>query len=132
MSMTDPIADFLTRIRNACKAGHRKVDIPASTLKREVARILLEQGYVEDVYVVDDGKQGMLRIYLRYLRDGKPVIRGLARRSKPGLRRYNGAQTMDRVLNGLGIAIVSTSKGVMTDAECRRIGVGGEVLCHVW
>jgi len=132
MSMTDPIADFLRRIRNACKAGHRKVDIPASTLKREVARILLEQGYVEDVYVVDDGKQGMLRIYLRYLRDGRPVIRGLARRSKPGLRRYAGAQTMDRVLNGLGIAIVSTSKGVMTDAECRRIGVGGEVLCHVW
>ena len=132
MSMTDPIADFLTRIRNACKAGHRKADIPASTLKREVARILLEQGYVEDVYVVDDGKQGMLRIYLRYLRDGKPVIRGLARRSKPGLRRYAGAQSMDRVLNGLGIAIVSTSKGVMTDAECRRIGVGGEVLCHVW
>lgn len=132
MSMTDPIADLLTRIRNACKAGHRKVDIPASAVKREVARIMLEQGYVDDVYMVEDGKQGMLRIYLRYLKDGKPVIRGIARRSKPGLRRYAGVQGMDRVLNGLGIAIVSTSKGVMTDAECRRIGVGGEVLCHVW
>lgn len=132
MSMTDPIADLLTRVRNACKAGHRKVDIPASTVKREVARILLEQGYVEDVYVVEDGKQGTLRIYLRYLKDGKPLIRGIARRSRPGLRRYAGVDNMDRVLNGLGIAIVTTSKGVMTDAECRRAGVGGEVLCHVW
>jgi len=130
--MTDPIADMLTRIRNACRAGYRKVDMPASTLKREVARILLEQGYVDEVYVVDDNKQGMLRIYLRYDRDGKPVIRGLVRSSTPGRRRYAGANAMDRVLNGLGIAIVTTSKGVMTDAECRRVGVGGEVLCHVW
>ncbi len=132
MSMTDPIADMLTRIRNACKAGHRKVDLPASKLKREVARILLEQGYVSDVYAVEDDKQGMLRIYLRYDRDGKPVMRGLVRASTPGRRRYAGAAGMDRVLNGLGVAIVTTSKGVMTDAECRRIGVGGEVLCHVW
>lgn len=132
MSMTDPIADMLTRIRNACRAGHRKVDLPASNIKKEIARILLEQGYVNDVYLVEDEKQGMLRIYLRYDRDGKPTIRGLRRSSTPGLRRYSRASRMNRVLNGLGVAIVTTSKGVMTDAECRRIGVGGEVLCHVW
>lgn len=132
MSMTDPIADMLTRIRNAGRAGHRKVDLPASKLKREVARLLLEQGYVDDVYMVDNIKQGMLRIYLRFDRDGKPLIRGIVRTSTPGRRRYVGAAGMERVLNGLGVAIVTTSKGVMTDAECRRIGVGGEVLCHVW
>jgi len=132
MSMTDPIADMLTRIRNACTAGHRTVDMPASNIKREVARILLEQGFLNKVYVVEDNKQGMLRLYLRYDRDGKPVIHGLRRRSKPGLRRYASVQNMDRVLNGLGIAVVTTSKGVMTDEECRKVGVGGEVLCHVW
>ena len=132
MSMTDPIADMLTRIRNAARARHRTVDVPASKLKREIARILLEQGYLSRVYVVDDNKQGMLRLYLRYDRDGEPVIRGLKRISRPGLRRYTKVENMPRVLNGLGIAIVSTSKGVMTDAECRKVGVGGEVLCHVW
>lgn len=132
MSMTDPIADMLTRIRNACRAGHRTVDLPASNIKREIARILLEQGYVNRVFVVEDSKQGMLRIYLRYDRDGKPIIRGLRRASKPGLRRYRAAADMDRVLNGLGVAVVTTSKGVMTDEECRKSGVGGEVLCHIW
>jgi small subunit ribosomal protein S8 len=132
MSMTDPIADMLTRIRNACRAGHRTVDLPASNIKREIARILLEQGYVNRVFVVEDSKQGMLRIYLRYDRDGNPIIRGLRRASKPGLRRYRTAADMDRVLNGLGIAVVTTSKGLMTDEECRKAGVGGEVLCHIW
>ncbi len=132
MSMTDPIADMLTRVRNACQAGHRTVDVPASNIKREIARILLEQGYLNRVYVVDDKKQGMLRLYLRYDRDGNPILRGLRRASTPGRRRYRGAQMVDRVLNGLGIAIITTSKGVMTDEECRKVGVGGEVLCHVW
>ena len=132
MSMTDPIADMLTRIRNAGRAGHRTVNLPASTVKREIARILLEQGYVEKVFVVEDDKQGMLRIYLRYDREGTPVIQGLTRMSKPGLRKYSKVYKLDRVLNGLGVAIVSTSKGVMTDEECRKVGVGGEILCHVW
>ena len=132
MSMTDPIADMLTRVRNACQAAHRTVDMPASNIKREIARILLEQGYLNRVYVVEDDKQGMLRLYLRYDRDGIPVIRGLRRASKPGLRRYRGTNAMDRVLNGLGVAIVTTSKGVMTGEACRKAGIGGEVLCHVW
>jgi len=132
MSMTDPMADMLTRIRNACRAGHRSVDVPASTIKREVARILLEQGYVDRVYMVDDAKQGMLRLYLRYTREGAPVIRGIRRISRPGLRTYSRMEDMPRVLNGLGIAIVTTSKGIMSDEECRKIGVGGEILCHVW
>ncbi len=132
MSMTDPIADMLTRVRNAGRAGHRTVDLPASNVKREIARILLEQGYVEKVFVVSDDKQGMLRLYLRYGRDGLPLIHGLTRISKPGLRKYSNVRKMNRVLNGLGVAIVSTSKGVMTDEECRNSGVGGEVLCHVW
>ena len=132
MSMTDPVADMLTRVRNACRAGHKKVDLPASNLKKEVARILLEQGYLDKVYFVDDGRQGMLRLYIRYDREGKPVIHGLQRVSKPGLRKFAGCQDMERVLNGLGIAIVTTSRGVMTDHECRREGVGGEILCQVW
>ena len=132
MSMTDPIADMLTRIRNACRAGHKKVDVPASNLKRELARIMLEQGYLEKVYYVEDDKQGMLRLYLRYDREGNPVIQGLQRVSKPGLRMFSGAKDMNRVLNGLGVAIVTTSRGVMTDHDCRQQGVGGEVLCKVW
>jgi small subunit ribosomal protein S8 len=132
MSMTDPIADMLTRIRNACKAGHRTTDVPASNLKKEVSRILLEQGYVAKVYFVSDDKQGMLRLYLRYDKEGKPIIQGLKRVSRPGLRRFTGVTSMDRVLNGLGIAIVTTSRGVMTDNDCRIANVGGEVLCHVW
>ena len=132
MSMTDPIADMLTRVRNACRAGHRKVDVPASTLKRELARILLEQGYVNEVYLVEDEKQGMLRLYLRYDRDGTPTTRGLRRTSTPGRRRYAKAARMDRVLNDLGIAIVTTSKGVMTDKEARELSLGGELLCNVW
>ena len=132
MSMTDPIADMLTRVRNACRAGHRTVDLPASNIKREIARILLEQGYLNRVYVVEDNKQNMLRLYLRYDRDGRPIIRGVRRASTPGRRRYRSSDAVDRVLNGLGVAIVTTSKGVMTDDECRKAGVGGEVLCHVW
>ena len=132
MSMTDPVADMLTRIRNACRAGHKKVDLPASNLKKEVARILLEQGYLDKVYFVDDGGQGMLRLYLRYDREGKPIIQGLERVSKPGLRKFAGSKNMERVLNGLGVAIVTTSRGVMTDYQCRSEGVGGEILCQVW
>jgi small subunit ribosomal protein S8 len=132
MSMTDPIADMLTRIRNACKAGHRTTDVPASNLKKEVSRILLEQGYLAKVYFVNDDKQGMLRLYLRYDKEGRPIIQGLKRISRPGLRRFTGVASMDRVLNGLGIAIVTTSRGVMTDNDCRLENVGGEVLCHVW
>ena len=132
MSMTDPIADMLTRVRNGCRAGHRTVDMSASNLKKDIARILLEQGYLEKVYLVDDGKQGMLRLYLRYDKEGRPVIQGLKRISRPGLRRFAGVKSMHRVLNGLGVAIVTTSHGVMTDYECRQANLGGEVLCHVW
>ena len=106
--------------------------MPASNLKKQVSRILLEQGYLEKVYFVNDDKQGMLRLYLRYDKEGTPVIQGLQRVSRPGLRRFTGVKSMDRVLNGLGIAIVTTSRGVMTDHECRCENIGGEVLCHVW
>lgn len=132
MSMTDPIADYLTRIRNAIRAKHRKVDIPASNLKREMTRILLEQKYISNFINIEDGKQGIIRIYLKY--DGKQnsVITGLKRISKPGRRSYVGVHEIPRVLNNLGIAIISTSKGVMTNKEAKKLGVGGEVLCYVW
>lgn len=132
MSMTDPIADMLTRIRNACKAKHRKVDVPASTLKREIARILKEERFIHAYAYVEDGSQGTLRLYLKYDKDEESVIRGIERISRPGLRQYARKQKIPRVLNGLGIAILSTSHGVMTDRESRRAGVGGEVLCYVW
>ena len=130
-AVTDPVADYLTRIRNAQKARHPHVDVPASKLKRAMTQILLDKGYVKDYVNVEDGKQGLIRIYLKYLRGGKPVIQRIDRVSKPGLRRYVGADSLPRVMNGLGIAIVSTSQGVMTDKEARRAGIGGEVLALV-
>lgn len=132
MSMTDPIADYLTRIRNALKAKHTKVDIPHSKLKEEVTRILLEYRYIQNYLNIDDGKQGMIRIYLKYDEDEKSVISSIKRISKPGLRKYVNANEIPRVLNNLGIAILSTSKGVVTDREARQFGVGGEVLCYIW
>ena len=132
MSMTDPIADMLTRIRNACSAKHSRVDVPASKLKREVARVLAESRFIDNFAFIEDGKQGILRLYLRYDQNDNSIIRGLERVSTPGLRQYASKANIPRVLRGLGIAIVSTSKGVMTDKQARMNGVGGEVLCSVW
>lgn len=131
--MTDPIADFITRIRNAVKANHRIVQVPASNLKKEMTKILKEKGYILDYKFDEDNKQGLIKIALKYHPVTKaPAIRNLTRISKPGLRKYSGVDTMPRVLNGLGIAILSTSKGVMTDKEARKEKVGGEVLCYVY
>lgn len=132
MSMTDPIADYLTRIRNAIKAKHTKVDIPFSKLKEEITKILLEYRYIHNYIKIDDGKQGMLRIYLKYDEDENSVIQALERVSKPGLRKYVKANEIPRILNNLGIAVLSTSKGIVTDREAKQFGVGGEILCHVW
>jgi len=130
-ALTDPVADYLTRIRNAQKARHPYVDVPASKLKRAITQILLDKGFVKDYVNVEDNKQGLIRVYLKYMRGGKPVIEKITRVSKPGLRRYVGAGDLPRVMNGLGIAIISTSRGVMTDKEARRAGIGGEVLAYV-
>lgn len=130
--MVDSIADFLTRIRNAQQAGHRRVDIPASKLKRAMTKILLDKGYIQKYINIDDGKQGVLRLFLKYDAYGHPVIKQLTRKSKPGLRKYCGADSIPRSYNGLGIVILSTSKGVMTDKEARKVNVGGEVLCSIF
>ena len=132
MGMTDPIADMLTRLRNGSKAGKKWVDIPASKLKKELARILAEEHFIQNFYVVEDRKQGELRLFLKYDKHEKPIIKGIRRVSKPGLRKYSRTDGLPRVLNGLGIAIISTSSGVMTDRDARRKGVGGEVICYVW
>jgi len=132
MSITDPIADYLTRIRNAGKARHSKVDIPASNMLKEITRILLEEGYIRNYTTIDDPRQGILRVYLKYSKDRKNTITGLERVSRPGYRRYTGVEKIPRVLNGLGIAILSTPKGILTDKEARKEKVGGEVLCYVW
>ena len=132
MSMSDPIADMLTRIRNACGAGHKKVDVPASRLKRDIARILTERRFINNFTFVEDNRQGYLRLYLKYDANEESVIQGIQRISKPGLRRYVVKKDIPRVLNGLGIAILTTPKGIMTDDESRTAGVGGEVLCYVW
>lgn len=129
--MTDPIADMLTRIRNASLVGHRWADMPVSKLKVEVARLLSENHFVHDFKLLEDGEHGVLRVYLKY-HDGQPVIRHLERVSKPGRRRYVGADEIPRVRNGLGIAILSTSRGVLSDRGARKEGVGGEVLALVW
>ncbi|HEX7050718.1 MAG TPA: 30S ribosomal protein S8 [Longimicrobiales bacterium] len=129
--MTDPIADMLTRIRNAGHARQRRVDMPVSRLKTEVARILKENHFIQDYKVLDDGRHGVLRVYLRYYED-RPVIRNLQRVSRPGRRQYAGVKELPRVRNGLGIAIVSTSRGVMSDREARAANVGGEVMAVVW
>ena len=132
MQITDPVADMLTRIRNANTAKHESVDVPASNLKKAIAQILLDEGYIKSFEVVEDGTQGVIRIQLKYLAGKEKVISGLRRVSKPGLRVYAGADELPRVLKGLGIAIISTSKGVMTDKKARANHVGGEVLAFVW
>ena len=132
MQMSDVIADMLTRIRNANNAKHATVDVPASNMKKAIAEILTEEGYVKSFQFIDDGKQGTLRITLKYLAGKQKVIRGIRRVSKPGLRVYAGYEDMPKVMNGLGIAIVSTSKGIMTDKKARAQKVGGEVLAFVW
>ena len=132
MHITDPVADMLTRIRNANSAKHDTVDVPASNLKKAIAQILLDEGYIKAFQVVEDGTQGVIRITLKYLAGKEKVITGLRRVSKPGLRVYAGADELPRVLKGLGIAIISTSKGVMTDKAARANHVGGEVLAFVW
>ena len=131
MQMSDVIADMLTRIRNANDAKHATVDIPASNMKKAIAEILVEEGYVKSYEVIEDGKQGTIRVTLKYQANKQKVIRGLKRVSKPGLRIYAGCEDMPKVMNGLGIAIVSTSKGIMTDKKARALKVGGEVLCFV-
>jgi small subunit ribosomal protein S8 len=130
--LTDPIADMLTRLRNASAAGHEKVDIPLSRLKVEIARILKKEGFVKGYKVIDQDIQDILRVYLKYGSGNERVLRGITRTSKPGLRVYARSRKIPRVLSGMGIAIISTSKGIMTDREARNQGVGGEVLCHVW
>jgi len=132
MQMSDVIADMLTRIRNANDAKHATVDIPASNMKKSIADILVAEGYVKGYQVIDDGKQGVIRVTLKYAAGKQKVIRGLRRVSKPGLRIYAGYEDMPKVMNGLGIAIVSTSKGIMTDKQARALKVGGEVLAFVW
>ncbi|MDY3019180.1 MAG: 30S ribosomal protein S8 [Oscillospiraceae bacterium] len=133
MHITDPVADMLTRIRNANNAKHDTVDVPASNMKKSIAQILLDEGYVKSYQLIDDGTQGIIRIALKYNQPNKEkVITGLRRVSKPGLRVYAGAEELPRVIKGLGIAIVSTSKGVMTDKAARAAHVGGEVLAFVW
>ncbi len=132
MQITDPVADMLTRIRNANSAKHDTVDVPASNLKKAIAQILLDEGYIKSFQIVEDGTQGVIRITLKYLAGKEKVITGLRRVSKPGLRVYAGAEELPRVLKGLGIAVISTSKGVMTDKAARANHVGGEVLAFVW
>ena len=132
MQISDVIADMLTRIRNANDAKHESVDIPASNLKKAIAEILLEEGYIKNFQIVEDGRQGIIRVTLKYAPGKQKVIHGLKRVSKPGLRIYAGAEELPKVLKGLGIAIISTSKGVMTDKKARKENIGGEVLAFVW
>ena len=132
MHITDPIADMLTRIRNANSAKHETVDIPASNIKKAIAQILLDEGYIASYKVIEDEKQGVIRVTLKYGENKSQVITGLRRVSKPGLRIYSNVEDMPKVMKGLGIAIVSTSKGIMTDREARKQNVGGEVLAFVW
>jgi len=131
MSVTDPISDFLTRIRNAVKAKKRFVDIPASNTKIRIAELMKENKFIRDYNVIEDNKQNVVRIHLQYI-NGVPSITGLEKVSKPGLRRYCGKDDVPRVLNGLGIAVISTSKGIVSDKQARRDAVGGEVLAHIW
>lgn len=132
MSVSDPVADFLTCVRNAIRAKHRKVDVPASKLKTELARVLLRERYINNYKVIEDDKQGTLRVYLKYTPDDVPVITGLRRMSTPGRRVYLGKARLPKVMGGLGASIVSTSRGLMTDREAREAGLGGELVCQVW
>lgn len=132
MVMTDPVADFLTRIRNGNMVYHNIVEVPASKIKKAMAEILKQEGYIKDYEFVEDGKQGILRIYMKYGPDKERVITGIKRISRPGLRVYAKKDSIPKVLGGLGIAVISTSRGIMTDKQARSEGVGGEVLCYVW
>ncbi len=132
MSMTDSIADYLTRIRNALQAKHKKVDIPASNVKKRMTEILYEQKFIKNFIIIDDGKQGIIRVFLKYDDDGLSIINELTRVSTPGRRRYVGTDNLPRVKNNMGIAIISTSRGIMTERQAKRENVGGEVLCYVW
>ena len=132
MTMTDPIADMLTRIRNANTVGHETVEIPASKIKKAIAEILKEEGYIADFDVIDDNKQGIIKVTMKYGANKEKVITGIKKISKPGLKVYAKANDVPRVLGGLGIAIISTSKGVVRDRQARKMGVGGEVICYVW
>ena len=132
MQITDPIADLLTRIRNANSAKHETVDVPASNMKKAIVEILNEEGYIKSYQVIEDGKQGIIRITLKYGQNHEKTLTGLKRVSKPGLRIYAGADELPRVLKGLGIAIISTSQGIMTDKAARKANIGGEVLAYVW
>jgi len=132
MSMTDPIADMLTRVRNATLVRHDRTDVPASKMKLEIAKILKQEGYIRTFKVLEEGPQGVLRIYLKYSDDGEPVIHGLKRISRPGLRVYRGVNGLPTVRNGLGVAVISTPRGVVTDEQARRLRAGGEVLCEIW
>lgn len=131
MAVTDPISDFLTRIRNASKAKKLRVDIPSSNMKKGLAEILKQQKFIDDYSIIEDSKQNILRIDLKY-NNGLPAINGLRKISKPGLRIYRSADQLPRVLNGLGISIISTSKGLLTDKDARKESVGGEIICHIW
>ena len=132
MSVSDPVADFLTCVRNAIRAKHRKVDVPASQMKTELSKVLLRERYINNFKTIEDSRQGMLRIYLKYTATDEPVISGLKRISKPGRRVYVGKDRVPRVMAGLGTSIVSTSRGLMTDREAREAGLGGELVCQVW
>jgi small subunit ribosomal protein S8 len=132
MTMTDPVADFLTRVRNATQAGKDRCDVPASQVKLELAKIFQEEGFIRTFKVLEEGPQRTIRVYLRYSAEGEPAIRGLERVSRPGRRVYRGADALPTVLGGIGIAVVSTSRGLMTDARAREMRVGGEVMCRVW
>lgn len=132
MTMTDPVADMITRIRNANTVKHETVDVPASNMKKSIAEILLNEGFIKGYDVIEDGKQGIIRIQLKYGKNSEKVISGLKRISKPGLRVYAKKDEMPKVLGGLGIAILSTSNGIVTDKDARKLGVGGEVICYVW
>jgi small subunit ribosomal protein S8 len=132
MSMTDPLADMLSRIRNAGRAGHDKVDIPASRMKIALARIFKEEGFIKNYKVIKDNRQGILRVYIRFDDEQKPLIQRIERVSRPGLRVYVGHEDLPKVQGGLGVAVISTSKGVITDRQARKLKVGGEVLCRIW
>ena len=132
MSVSDPIADYLTIIRNGLKAGFKYVNIPASNIKRQITRLLLEQGYIKKYIIIEDGKQNLIRIWLKYDKEGNPAINTIKRVSTPGRREYVGSDKLPRVKNNLGIAVLTTSNGIMTAREALRKNIGGEVLCHIW
>ena len=132
MAMTDPIADYLTRVRNGSRAKHKFIDVPASRMKAELSKILLGNGFLTGVKYIEDNKQGVLRVYLRYTKDNEGVINGMKRVSKPSCRVYAPSNKLPRVLGGYGVAILSTSQGILTALECRKRGIGGEVLCEIW